>query len=204
MTKKKKLLILIACECVLLFTMVTGTIAWLTDQSATVTNTFKPSDISITLTETKGGTDHEFKMVPGATIEKDPVVTVAKNSEACYVFVKVEEDLGAWEATGKPFANYLEYSVASGWTALSGETGVYYRLVSTSDDDQPFQVLNENKVTVKNTVTKDDMKKLYATGAKMPALKFTAYAIQSENLPYADNATDLQKAQTAWTVLNNP
>ena len=215
MTKKKKLLILIACECVLLFTMVTGTIAWLTHETQSITNTFTPSDINITLEETDA-TDSDAdslvdswskKMIPGATIKKDPVVTVAKNSESCYVFVKVDEDLGAWTADGVNFATYFEYSVITGtdgWTTLSGETGVYYRLVSTSDGDQPFQVLNENRVTVKNTVTKADMEKLYAANAKMPTLKFTAYAIQSENLPYADNATDLQKAQTAWAVLNNP
>lgn len=211
MTRRKKLLILIACQCVILFTLVTGTVAWLTHETQSITNTFTPSDINITLTETDAtdGDDTDSlvdawskPMIPGATIEKDPVVTVTKNSEDCYVFVKIEEDLGAWEVTGKKFTDYLEYSVADVWTALSSETGVYYRFVSTSDADQPFSVLSGNKVTVKTTVTKADMEKLYAANAELPTLKFTASAIQSENLLYADDATPEQKAQTAWGQLN--
>lgn len=185
MTLRKKLLITIACLSVILCTLVTGTIAWLTAETTTITNTFTPSNISISLTETPGG---EYKMVPGTPIKKDPVVTVAPNSEACYLFVQINENLGAWNATGKDFKDYLTYTVADGWTHLDGYEGVYYRTVSTSGNQQDFHVLADDQVTVGHSVTKGMMDEFYnAEGtlkseadAKRPTLTFTAYACQKE------------------------
>ena len=199
MTKTKKLLIAAVCLVAILTTAVVGTIAWLTDKTETVKNTFSPSNIDITLTETKGtGTlpNKTFKMVPGTTITKDPMVTVEAGSEACWLFVKITEDLGAWTADGKTFANYLTYSVITGndgWTPLTGVSGVYYRKVAASDADQHFNVLVGNAVNVLDTVTKADMDKLYATDAEMPTLTFTAYACQKEG--FADAAAAWNEAK---------
>ena len=202
MSKTKKLLIAAVCLVAILTTAVVGTIAWLTDKTATVTNTFSPSNINITLTETKGTgsseTAKDFKMVPGTAITKDPVVTVKKNSEACWLFVKIDENLGAWAVNNKPFSNYLTYSVITGengWTELGD--GVYYRKVAASTEDQSFNVLVDNEVNVLGTVTKADMDKLYATGAKYPTLSFTAYAIQQEGF------TDVAAAWAAASALAN-
>lgn len=49
-----------------------GTLAWLTDTTEPVTNTFTYGDINITLAETT----EVYKMVPGNSISKDPSVTV--------------------------------------------------------------------------------------------------------------------------------
>ena len=84
--KKRTLIILVALVAV--FGMaVGGTIAWLTDQTEPITNTFTVGNINIELKETAT----EFKMVPGVTIVKDPKITVKSGSEACYLFVKVEK-----------------------------------------------------------------------------------------------------------------
>lgn len=153
-----------------------GTLAWLTSTTAPVVNTFTPSDINITLTETKSN----FKMVPGTTIDKDPVVTVEANSEACWLFVKVEESTN--------LSQYIEYSVITGedgWTALTGVNGVYYREVAASTDDQSFRILTNDKVTVKEGVTKSMMETLKATTSPLPeqpTLTFTAYAVQKDNV----------------------
>nr|MDY5756504.1 hypothetical protein [Eubacteriales bacterium] len=88
---KKKGLALVLALTLLVVGVVAGTLAWLTAKSDVVTNTFTTSDINITLEETEGGTNKEFKMIPGWTIEKDPKVTVVAGSEDCYLFVKVEE-----------------------------------------------------------------------------------------------------------------
>lgn len=78
-----------------------GTLAWLTAESKTVTNTFTAGDITITLEEhklkddgtldnaTKVTENKNYKVVPGATQPKDPFVTVNAKSEKCYVYVKV-------------------------------------------------------------------------------------------------------------------
>ena len=95
--------------------VVGGTLAWLTDQTDEVKNTFTVGDINIGLTETTA----DYKMVPGNTIAKDPTVTVKANSEACWLFVQVTESTD--------LKDFITYAIAEGWTALPGVDGVYYR-----------------------------------------------------------------------------
>lgn len=165
---KKKIALLMAC--VMAFGIaVGGTLAWLTDKTGDVVNTFTPSTINITLTEEKPA-DKTAKMIPGFTIEKDPKVTVAANSEDCYLFVKVTESAN--------YDDFMTYAVDNTiWTELTGVegvTGVYYRKVTDSAADQSFNVLAGNKVTVKDTVTKGMMTENFT----QPTLAFKAAAIQ--------------------------
>ena len=199
MTKTKKLLIAAVCLVAILTTAVVGTIAWLSD-TATVTNTFSPSNIDITLTESE---NLNLKMVPGTTITKDPKVTVEAGSEACWLFVKIDENLGAWAGGQNTFSNYLTYSVittgTNGWTPLDGVSGVYYLEGAASTADQTFNVLVDNKVNVLGTVTKDMMDALYNNDgtvktAAVPTLTFTAYAIQQ---------VGFGTATAAWTEVVN-
>lgn len=207
MTMRKKLLITIACLSVILCTLVAGTIAWLTDSTAPIENKFTPSDIAVKLEESNTtGNKQDFKMVPGKTYAKDPKVTVTTDVP-CYVFVKVEENLGAWAAEGKTFADYFTYSVKTGtgeWQELNGVPGVYYREVSANGDFYVLEGTTEygnGAITVNGAVTKADMKKLYDAGAVMPTLTFTAYAIQSEYLDYTGATSDAEKALVAWNTL---
>ena len=85
---KKKTLALFLVLALAFGGVIGGTVAWLTDKSDTVVNTFTDSDIDITLTESTGT---EYKMVPGYTISKDPKVTVKADSEKCYLFVKLDK-----------------------------------------------------------------------------------------------------------------
>ena len=84
---KKALFIMLSAALIVCAT-VAGTLAWLTDKTEPVVNTFTVGDINITLTESE---NLDLKMVPGQTITKDPKVTVKDGSEACWLFVKVEE-----------------------------------------------------------------------------------------------------------------
>ena len=106
-------------------------------------------------------------------------------SEACWLFVKIEE-------TGKFVADKVTYNLAAGWTALDSVPGVYYREVAASDKDQPFSILLDNKITVSDTLTKDDIKALSGDDIT-PKLTFTAYAVQKENI---------STAAAAWEVAN--
>lgn len=157
-----------------------GTVAWLVATSDTVTNTFTYGNIDIALTETTG---KDYKIIPGKDIPKDPKVTVKGGSEACWLFVKVEE-------SGTFVADKVTYAIDKDWTALEGEKGVYYRKVAAVTADTDFSVLEGNKITVKDTLTKGDIKDIAATN---PTLTFTAYAVQQENI--AD-------AATAWKAAN--
>lgn len=145
-----------------------GTIAWLTAQTGEVKNTFTYGNINIDLTETVPE-NRQAKIIPGTDIAKDPKVTVKANSEDCYLFVKVVED-------GTFVANKVTYDIANGWMPVDGQTDVYYREVTNSATDQDFYVLKDNKVYVKDTLTKDDIKDITTN----PTLSFTAYAIQQE------------------------
>ena len=183
MNKRRILALVLACVlCVCIG--IGGTLAWLTATTTPVVNTFTDSDINITLTET-GATDNanSYQMVPGYTITKDPKVTVVAGSEKCYLFVKLEKSTN--------FDHFMTYTVADGWTQLTGVDGVYYREVDTSTSNQAFDVLKENKVTVSQDVTKADMDGL--TSTTYPTLTVTAYAAQY----YSTNNTPFEVAD-AW------
>lgn len=170
---KKKVLSIVAVVLVLCCA-IGGTLAWLTDKTASVKNTFTVGDINIDLTESK---NLNLKMVPGNTISKDPKVTVKANSEACWLFVKVEKSSN--------FDSFMTYAMADGWTALPGVTGVYYREVAATTAATDFSVLKDNSVLVKDSVTKTMLNGLGET--TFPTLTFTAYAVQKDNV--ADAAT---------------
>lgn len=186
--RTRNVLLIVSMMLVVAMASVGGTLAWLTASTGSVTNTFTPSDINITLDEAAGkDNSYQFKMVPGTTITKDPKVTVNKDSEACWLFVKVEKS-----DNYDTFMN--DYTMADDWTALDATTysGVYYRQVAASTADQTFGILKDNQVSVKNTVTKAQMNGLTAT-TYYPKLSFTAYAVQQDGI--TDVATAWAQAQ---------
>ncbi len=190
---KKKGIALIAALVLLAVSITAGSLAWLTDTTKPVKNTFTTSNIGITLTEEKGEVgkeDHEFKMIPGWTIEKDPKVTVEAGSEPCWLFVKLEKSTN--------FDKYIaEFEPEDGWEKLNGVDGVdnvYCRMVTDTTEKQEFFVIKDNKLTVKDTVTKADMTE---ANGKEPTLTVTAYACQL----YSTNDTQFTAAQ-AWDKIN--
>ena len=146
-----------------------GTIAWLTAETAPVVNTFTYGDINITLGETTGS---DYKIIPGVNIDKNPKVTVKKDSEACWLFVEVKEE-------GTFVANKVTYSIDDGWTQGDGTkipANVYYRSVDAVKADTDFAVLKNNKIYVSEELSKSDIQSI----TTQPTLTFTAYAIQKE------------------------
>ena len=179
---KKKSFVMVLALVLVFAVAVGGVVAWLTDKTGSVVNTFTVGDINIELDETTG---NSYKMVPGNTIDKDPKVTVKANSEACYLFVKVEKSTN--------FDTFMTYTMADGWTALDGQNGVYYREVGATTADTSFEVLKDNQVTVKDTVTKTQLEAVKT--ANQPTLTFTAYAVQKDNI---------NSAADAWSKIPTP
>lgn len=178
MKARSKALLLALCAVLLVAVSVLGTMAYLTSKTQVITNTFTVGNINIELTETKPESK-QAKIIPGVDIEKDPKVTVKKDSEACWLFVKVEQ-------TGTFVKDKVTYSVmtgAGGWTALPDVDGVYYREVSAVTFDTSFDILENNKVTVSDTLTKADVNNI--TAENQPKLTFTAYAVQKEGIDTA-------------------
>ena len=108
--KARRALLTLSLVLVVAFAAVGGTIAWLTDTSDSVVNTFTSTKVVVELEETK----EDFEMVPGNKIEKDPKVSLGTDSEDAWVFVKLEK------STDPDFDNYLTYTINDGWVRLDG------------------------------------------------------------------------------------
>lgn len=174
---KKKLIALTAAFLLVIGAAVAGTVAWLTAKTQTEVNTFTVGNIDIELKETQ----RTYKMVPGQTIDKDPKVSVKAGSEDCWLFVEVKESTN--------LKSFIDYTIDPSWTKL--EDGVYYREVAAADTAREFSVLANDKVTVKDTVTKANMDAIKNQTEAAPTLSFTAYAVQKAGF------TDVAKAWTA-------
>lgn len=178
-----------------------GTLAWLSARTDPIQNTFSAANINITLTETPNADSADDdtvndiwvgKMVPGTSIDKDPEVSVLANSEACWLFVKVNEAGGVVTvgSTTYGFSDFVSYSMASGWEPVPGTSGVFYREIGAdaAKAGVSYPVIAGDSVSIPGTVTKAMLDK--AVGNAAPSLTFTAYAVQREGF---DSVTD------AWT-----
>ena len=161
--------------------------AWLTSRTDPVVNTFVFGDLSLTLTETDTDADGDpgtniYPIRPGGIVAKDPVLSVTCENSGCWLFVKLTRSEG--------FDQYLEYSVADGWTDLDGRGVIYYRQVERKDGPQNFGVIANDTVSVKDSVTKEVLSEL--TENTYPTLTVTGYAVLDEQ--------GLDTAADAWTV----
>ena len=128
------------------------TLAWLT-ASAEVSNTFTVGKIAITLTE--GSWTNNSKIYPGAEIDKDPQVKVTAGSEDCYVYVMVDNQLGA------AIVGAVTLDTSPDWTAIrtSGTKTVYrYKAIVplSSTDTALTKVFTKVKIS-SNLVTETNI-----------------------------------------------
>lgn len=175
-TKLTKVLALTLCAVLLVVGSVMGTVAYLTS-TATVQNTFTYGNVAITMSETDTDiygdpienaapvTSNDYKLIPGKTYKKDTTVTVMGNSEACYLFVKIDAAFASIDS------NVSTQITGNGWSPLADETGVYYKTVSASTGNQDFKIIDEFTVSTAAKVEDiDDFNNVEAT--------IVAYAIQ--------------------------
>ena len=214
--------------CVLLVGgVIGGTVAWLTADGGSVTNTFTESDIDIKLDETKP-IDKTAPMVPGWKIDKDPNVTVDADSEDCWLFVKITE------STSPDLDAYISYAIAEGWqivqptdsegnpvTSIDNAdeivigrkvykddtvkkfgilgAGEYTDPMDDDDPDDDFKITwSADQVCVKPSVTEQMME---AISTNKPTLSFQAYAVQlfkTNNDGDKANTADEFTATEAW------
>ena len=150
MKKTSKALLLSLCAVLLVTASVLGTMAYLTSQDQVV-NTFTVGNVAITLDEkdvdnsTPGENDRDkanaYKLMPGHNYEKDPIVHVDANSEDCYLFVKVVNEIANIEAE-KTVAQQM---TEKGWVAVNAANGIY---VYTTDKTNPAVVTKGSNITV--------------------------------------------------------
>ena len=201
----RRMLFTLALVLVVAVASVGGTIAWLTDKTDPVTNTFTTANIDIDLTETWNAKKNESsadndtwnaKLVPGKEYAKDPKVTVNAGSEACWLFVHVAEANNTINTNDK----VVEYTVRTGaneWTAVPGHDGFFYRTVDATNaaTGVSYYVLTGDTtnthgfVKINENLTKTQEETF---GQQTPTITVTAAAVQQDGI---DTVTD------AWNKL---
>ena len=189
MKTKSKALLLALCAVLLVAASVLGTMAYLTSQ-AEVTNTFTVGSVSITLDEapvdangeaTTGDrvTANSYKLMPGHEYDKDPTIHVAANSEDCWLFVQITDEIAAIQDADTIATQLAE----NGWTLVSGTTNVYAHedIANAGDDVVVFETFK-----IKGDVENDA---LAAYAGK--TIKVIAYAVQADGF---------DTAAAAWTA----
>lgn len=191
-----------------------GTIAYLTS-TASVTNTFTIGNVKITLDETKVDVygeavtgegagrfpaGNEYKLMPGHTYTKDPIIHVDASSENCYVFVKIENGISTFESAKIPgeekaYNTIHDQILANDWKALDGNTGVYYMEYTKDQADKDLEVFAEFRIA-DDANTKTGWDKI---NSKDTTVVVTGYAIQSADLADADSNGTVDAAD-AWAL----
>lgn len=221
MKKSKKILLLALCAVLLVAVSVAGTVAYLTS-SQTVKNTFTVGQVGIELHETgestreDGSVGLDLHLIPNKPVDKDPTVTVLKNSEPCYVRMKVAvNDVAAlkaafngltYEGVHGTYANYLDgdtfllHLIVDGWAEED------WAFESYSDGIYEFRYvgeLSEDGIVPKNTAGNTLLPALF-TSITLPGdmtneliqnleqvtITVTAEAIQADTFGSADLAWD--------------
>jgi len=206
---RRNVLLVVALMLVVCIASIGGTLAWLTDKTDEVKNTFSSSEIEVDLVENTPSADKrtDIQIVPGVDITKDPKVS-ASADVPYYVFVKVVED--NWPDAKHNDERKVSYAIADGWLPLlthtdaadtDKKTFVYYRELAANEELTNVSVLAGNTVTVSGELTEDDMKDITSTNA--PTLSFTAYAMQKQKSNVTGEAGNFT-AGDAWNTVKLP
>ena len=209
MKKTSKALLLVLCAVLLVTASVMGTMAYLTSTD-TVENTFTVGKVKITMDEAdvneygeklnsdgelwQQGEDYadrvkgnEYKLIPSHKYVKDPVIFVHAKSEPCYLFVKLDNKIEAYEAATNTIAAQMG---ANDWNYIEEDAvWVYKDIVDTSDMtvDQPINLF-------KTFTIADNAQSIAGWDNISPAdtiVTVNAYAIQADGFANAEAAWDV-------------
>ncbi|MGN1114697.1 MAG: SipW-dependent-type signal peptide-containing protein [Oscillospiraceae bacterium] len=211
MKTKRKSILLAICACALVAVSVLGTMAYLTSKDE-VKNTFTVGNVEIKLDEAKVDGDgkaitgegaervknNSYKLVPGAKLDKDPTVTVAKDSEKSYVRMLVTiNKKSALDKIGIKMTDVFEGYNAGQW--------IFTGQKDNNDDTMTYEFRYKNAVpeTSSDTVlpplftgikVPDELNNQQLASLKDLNIKVIAEAVQADG--FADE-------EEAFSVLNN-
>ena len=197
---KTKALLMSLCAVLLVAASVLGTMAYLTAHDE-VKNTFTVGSVAIKLDEAKANTDgslvedadrvkaNSYKLLPGHTYNKDPMVTVLKGSEPSYVkmtvtFSKASALDAIFAPTGANLISIFNGYNSNNWTYKGNtedETADtrtyefwYKETVDAPDADVALDALFDS-ITVPGTITNAQLASI-----KGMTITVNAYAIQAD------------------------
>lgn len=213
MKTAKKAMLMTLCAIILVVATVFGTMAYLTSTDKVV-NTFTVGNVAIKLDEAKANTDgslvagadrvkaNSYKLLPGHTYNKDPMVTLLEGSETSYVkmtvtFSKANELDAIFAPSGANLTSIFNGYDSTNWiykdntkdaTADTRTYEFWYKeAVGAPTADVALDALFDS-ITVPGTITKEQL----ATIEGM-TITVNAYAIQADG--FAD-------AAAAWTAFS--
>lgn len=212
MKTRSKALLLTLCAVLLVAATIFGTMAYLTSTD-TVTNTFTVGKVNIKLDEAKANPDgslvanadrvkaNSYKLLPGHTYNKDPMVTVLSGSESSYVkmtvtFSKANELDAIFAPDGANLTSIFNGYDAANWIAKGNTKGAdntrtyefwYKEAVAAPTADVALDALFDS-ITVPGEITNEQL----ATIEGM-TITVNAYAIQADGFANAD---------AAWAAFN--
>lgn len=191
--KMRKILLTVFSALLIVCLSVGATVAYLTSTDE-VKNTFTVGDVRINLQETVvdeygvatstnlGTTEgNNYKLMPGHTYTKDPIVFVNPGSENAWLFVKVENGIADIEAADvdeeNPTTIAGQMTKDNTWTLVSGTTNVYaYKYIGTDGT----QALVFSSFTIADNADISE----YADAK----IVITAYAVQAAGFATAEDA----------------
>ena len=208
MKTRSKALLLALCAVVLVVATVFGTMAYLTSTDEVV-NTFTVGSVKITLDEAKVTTDgkpvegaarvkaNNYKLLPGHTYNKDPMVTVLKGSEDSYIkmtvtFSKASALDAIFAPTGADLTSIFNGYDSANWIYKGNTKDAnadtrtyefwYKEKVGAPTADVALDALFDS-ITVPGTITNEQL----ATIEGM-TITVNAYAIQADGFANAEAA----------------
>lgn len=210
MKTSSKALLTLACALLLVVASVMGTLAYLTDTD-TVNNTFTVGKVDISLDEQDVKPDgtkdtdarvkaNSYHLLPGHSYIKDPTIHVKANSEACYLFVTLKNDIKNLivKATDPSVAGAVlsveQQMTKNGWTKLLDATTTtdevwYYGGVVNgtatltkveSSTTQQDKVLFTGFTITGNVKNGWESRKIGTDGSISDVITVNAYAIQAD------------------------
>lgn len=208
MKTRSKALLLTLCAVLLVAASVLGTMAYLTSTDE-VTNTFTVGQVKIKLDEAKANPDgslvanadrvkaNEYKLLPGHTYNKDPMVTVLSGSESSYVkmtvtFSKANELDAIFAPGGADLTSIFNGYDAAKWIAKGNTKDAtantrtyefwYKETVGAPTADVALDALFDS-ITVPGTITNEQLAPIEGM-----TITVNAYAIQADGFANAEAA----------------
>lgn len=206
--KARKILVSLAALALVAAISIGGTIAYLTSTDEVV-NTFTVGNVAIKLDEAKANTDgslvpnaervkaNSYKLLPGHTYNKDPMVTVLSGSETSYIkmtvtFSKANELDAIFAPTGAELTSIFNGYDAANWTYKGNTKNTtdntrtyefwYKEAVGAPTADVALDALFDS-ITVPGTITNEQLKTIEGM-----TITVNAYAIQADGFANAEAA----------------
>ena len=208
MKSAKKAIIAALCAVMLVVGSVAGTMAYLTSTDEVV-NTFTVGNVQIKLDEAEANADgtlvdgadrvkaNSYKLLPGHTYNKDPMVTVLKGSESSYVkmtvtFSKAAELDAIFAPTGADMTSIFNGYDSANWIYKGNTEDAkantrtyefwYKEAVAAPTANVALDALFDS-ITVPGTITNAQLATI-----KDMTITVNAYAIQADGFTTADAA----------------